>query len=225
MQQYASAGIPLVPNPTEAIELYSRSQEQVECEVIPIKVEDSIAEVDGKLSASEMKEVYDQGKYDFADPTGENPGFKIGPKLNVQYFKADFQVALTNEMNKLTDAQVQQEYDRLVAEKSPIVMEPIEEEDDSIKLPISTDSDVDAPETETTGDAPADVTPPPALESPAVETSGTEVPAVQVPAVESPTAPAIPLIETPAVEGGTAVPATEGSFRSRPSSGWSSCRA
>ena len=216
MQQYASAGIPLVPNPTEAIELYSRSQEQVECEVLAIDVEKFIDQVGDDLSASELKKIYDEGKYDFPDPTGENPGFKVGPKLNVQYFKADYEIALTNEMNKLTDADVQREYDRLVAEKSPIVMEAIEPEDDSIELPMS-GLKVDAPDapddTESTpegsGAAPSGVAPPPSMEAPAAGTT-LEAPATQAtPAVD---APAIPLIEVPA-EGGAVVPPTEGSFK------------
>lgn len=217
MQQYASAGIPMVPNPTEAIELYSRSQEQVECEVLPINVDEYITKVSGEISANELKKVYDQGKYDFADPAGENPGFKVGPKLNIQYFKADYQVALTNEMNKLTDAEVQAEYDRLVVEKSPLVMEAIEPEDDSIQIDTSApdtgvvlpgDSEapegVDAPEV----DAPADVTPPATGDAPAVEMPAVEAPAVEAPAVEAP-AVEVPSLEAPAVE----VPATEGSFK------------
>lgn len=227
MQQYASAGIPMVPNPTEAIELYSRSQEQVECEVLPINVEDYLDKAGDDISASELKKVYEKGKYEFEDPTGENPGFKIGPKLNVQYFKADYQVALTNEMNKITDAQLQAEYERLVSEKSPIVMEPIEVEDDSIEITtppsgiVAPDdgeatTDTDAPES--SEEAPADVTPPPTSDAPAVEPPAGEVPAVEAPAVKAPAVevPAVeaPAVETPAVETPALdAPATEGSFK------------
>lgn len=219
MQQYVAAGIPLVPNPTETIELYLRSQEEVECEVLPINVEQYLEQVKDDFSASELKKVYDEGKYDFPDPTGENPGFKVGPKLNVQYFKADFQVALTNEMNKLTDADVEKEYDRLVAEKSPIVMEPIEVEDDPIEIDTSTlDSEVAAPEdtpgaeaaSEGSDETPADVTPPPVMEEPAAESPAAESPDLEAPDLE---APAIPLIEDPAVEGGAEAPPTKGSFK------------
>ena len=255
MQQYASAGIPIVPNPTEAIELYSRSQERVECEVLPVNVDEFVAKLgDDDIPASELKKIYDQGKFDFPDPTGKEPGFKVGPKLNVQYLKASYEVALTNEMNKLTDAEVQAEYDRLVAEKNPLVMEEVKIEDDSISIDTSTpDSDVVLPGESEAGQAPADVTPPPsgvavpavetpvesapvesapvettpvetpvvepvpAVETPsvpAVEVPAVEVPAVEVPAVETPAVPAveIPAVEVPA-QSGSAVPATEGSFK------------
>ena len=240
MQQYASAGIPIVPNPTEAIELYSRSQERVECEVLPVNVDEFVAKLgDDDIPASELKKIYDQGKFDFPDPTGKEPGFKVGPKLNVQYLKASYEVALTNEMNKLTDAEVQAEYDRLVAEKNPLVMEEVKIEDDSISIDTSTpDSDVVLPGESEAAEAPADVTPPPSgaavpavetpvesapVETPVVESApavetpsvpAVEVPAVEVPAVETPAVPAveIPAVEVPA-QSGSAVPATEGSFK------------
>ena len=220
MQQYASAGIPMVPNPTEAIELYARSQEKVECEVLAVNVDEYI-EAGDDVSANELKKVYEQGKYDFVDPTGENPGFKVGPKLNIQYLKADFQVALTNEMNKLTDAEVQAEYDRLVAEKSPIVMEAVVE-DNAIQIDTSTpdtdvvlpgESEAQAPEgvTAPEGEAPSDVVPPPTGTVPAVETPA--VPAVEASALETPAVPAVevpavPAVDAPALEV-PAVPAVE----------------
>ncbi|MFK7767932.1 MAG: hypothetical protein AB8B55_11980 [Mariniblastus sp.] len=155
MQRYALTGIPMVPNPTESMELYGRSMDQIECEVYPIKVEDYLAKVTGTPSGAELKKLYEEGKYEFADSTGEKPGFKVGRKANVQYVVANFDTFLQNEINKLTDEDVQKEYDRLVAEKNEMVLEPPVAVDNSIEMN-------EAPPTDGGADTPGDVTPPPA---------------------------------------------------------------
>lgn len=206
MQRLAETGLPMVPSPTEAMELYSRTSEQVDCEVLPISVEKFYDQVNSDISTSEMKKVYDEGKYDFPDPTGEKPGFKIGRKVKVQYFKADYQTFLTNEKNKLTDAEVQKEYDRLVEEKSSIVMEPVKIEDDSITIPGAppaggnTPTDVDTPPP-AEGDTPE---PPPTPEGGTSETT-TESPDLTPLLEEKPATPGTP-VELPGTPAGEVTP-------------------
>jgi hypothetical protein len=170
MQICARAAIPFVPNPVEAMELYGRTMEQIECEVLPIEVEKYVSKVEGQPSAADIKKLYEEGKFQFSDPTGERPGFKIGRKLNLQYVVADYQTYLQNEMNKLSDEDVQKEYDRLVEEKNDLVMEAIPVDDTiQIEPPPSdgnSDGEVSPPpmETEESSDEnkPADVDAPPA---------------------------------------------------------------
>ena len=157
-----------------------------------------IAKVTEEPTAAELKKLYEKGKYQFPDPTGEEPGFKIGRKVNVQYLVADFETYLQNEMNKLSDEEVQKEYERLVEEEDDLVMEPVPIEDNSIKLndatpgetesdpaPNSGDSDAAAPGDEA---APSDVTPPPGSEdgggSSSDNATDSETPAAETPSSE-----------------------------------------
>lgn len=178
MSRLTQVGMSLIPNPTEAMSLYARTAEKIECEVIPFSVSDYVGKVTAEPSDSELRELYSQGKGEFADPRGEKPGFKIPQKINVQYFVADEATFIQNEMNAITDEEVQAEYDRLVEKKDIMVIVPKEidnsfvlpglENDPPPALPTDADktdeSDVPAP--------PADVDAPPmeeAAETPANE--------------------------------------------------------
>ena len=55
MQRYAFVGIPLNPIPTEAVELYSRANDRIECEVVPVSVEEYVDKVTEEPSNSEMQ--------------------------------------------------------------------------------------------------------------------------------------------------------------------------
>jgi hypothetical protein len=133
MSNFAMAGIPMIPNPLDAIELYTKTSRRVECQVLPIAVDpDSITE---QPTATEVRHLFDEGKNNYPDPEGIKPGFKIGKRVSVQYFVANRDTFLQNEINKLTDAEVQAEYERLVAAESPVVMEMIPDDN----MPALTD--------------------------------------------------------------------------------------
>jgi len=136
MRVMASGGKPIIPNPSESMELYSKISNRIECEVIPVPVSLYVDEVTEEPSSSTLRSLYNEGKSEYPDPTGKKPGFKTGRRLVAQYFVADFDTFQQNEMNKLTDAQVEAEYDRLVAEESDLVMEVIPEDvEDDIVTP------------------------------------------------------------------------------------------
>lgn len=202
------------PNPTEAMELYHRTSDQIELLVFPVSVESKLAQVKDKPSAAEMKALWEEGKLLYADPASEKPGFKIGRKANVQYFLASFDKFLEKEMNTVTDEEVQKEYDRLVKEKSFLVMEPIMD-DNSFQVPDATTGDP----TEG-GDAPDDVEAPPmedgapTLEEPKTEAPKTEAPKTEAPKTEAPKTEAskteAPKAEAPKTEAPkTEAPKTE----------------
>ncbi|MEZ6095362.1 MAG: hypothetical protein R3C03_14220 [Pirellulaceae bacterium] len=108
-------------NPTEARQLFERTFGSVEAEVYPIRVADYVSKVTNEPTHSEINSIFEEGKFELPDPMGEKPGFKIGKMANIQYFVFDFNTILQNEINKLTDKEVQEEYDRLVAAKDPLV--------------------------------------------------------------------------------------------------------
>ena len=181
MQLCCMTAVPIVPNPIESMELFGRTMEQIECEVLPIEVEPFINKVTETPSPAEIKSLYEKGKYEFADPSGERPGFKIGRKINLQYLVADFETYLLNEMNKLSDEDVQKEYDRLVAEKNEMVLEPLPVDDGSIQIndpppgegqaapgdvsPPTTEGEGTAPTNSTSDESASDVAPPPSAET------------------------------------------------------------
>lgn len=136
MRVMASGGKPFLPNPTESMELYSKISNRIECEVIPVPVSQFVDEVTAEPSNATLRSLYNEGKNQYPDPTGEKPGFKIGRRLVAQYFVADFDTFQQNEINKLTDVQVEAEYDRLVAEENDLVMEVIPEDvEDEVVVP------------------------------------------------------------------------------------------
>lgn len=153
-------------SPTEAIELYARANRKIECRVLPIAVADKIASV-GEPSASEMSELYEQGKYDFRTYNFDEPGFKQSKMAKIQYFAGELETFLQNEMAKVTDEEVQAEYERLVAAEDNLVMQLIPSETpdanpdagDSEEQPASEDPDTEkdpAPEPEKGDDANTD---------------------------------------------------------------------
>jgi hypothetical protein len=121
----AQNGPRFFPNPTEAFQFFNRANTLISAEVVPFKVEDYLSKVTGTPSNAEMKKLYDDGKYSFYDATRKSPGFKRFRKMNLQYFEADINKFLEVEMAKVTDKELQEEYDKLVKEESPVVYEVI----------------------------------------------------------------------------------------------------
>ena len=113
------------PNVTEGMQLYFRTNEQIECQILPLEVSEFISKVTSDPTSAEIKRIYEEGKSEFSDPLNETPGFKVPNKANIRYFIADYESFLQNEMNELTDEEVQKKYEQLVAEKNLIVMEPM----------------------------------------------------------------------------------------------------
>ena len=204
----SSVGMNMLPNPTEAISLYGRTSEKIECEVLPIAVKDFMGEVSAKPSDSELRELYKEGKDDLPDPKGIKPGFKFDRKINVQYLVARADTFLKNEMNKITEKEVQEEYDRLVEKDDVRVLEPVVRDnsfvtpnlDDLPGMPDDSNSNPDNAPTPPT-DAPtppADGDPVPSTDVPNPPSDSSD--SSDVPAVETPASEATPKVELPNVE-------------------------
>ena len=170
MSVLTGAGMTMMPNPTEAIQYWDRTHRTAECKVLPLKVEDYVSKVTGEPTEKELREYYEQGKFEYPDPTGQTPGFKVGKKVRAQYFVADYNTFLENEMNKLTVEEVQKEYDRLLAEGNDMVMEvvPPDVEQGADPLP-GLDNGAPKPPTEAGGKDDQAPVPPPTQEAEATE--------------------------------------------------------
>ena len=195
MMVLTGGGMPITPNPTESMQFYDRTHRKITCKMIDYPVADFIEKVSADdAPAGELKALFAEGEYEYPDPSGKKPGFKVGKKVRVKYFTANRETFLENEMNKLTDEEIQAEYEELVEKKDNMVMEvvPEEKEEDGPALidPNSdageaTEDSADADEgaAEESGDeAPA----PPAAEEGAVEEVPLEAPAEEAPAEETP---------------------------------------
>ena len=128
MNMLTMTGLPIAPNLTESIEHYGKTTREIECQVLPVMVSDYVDDMLNPTQ-SEMRALYDEGKLEFRDPTGKRPGFKIPPRLKVQYFAASFDGFLDRVSADLTDKEIQEQYDELVEQESELVMEVIPAED------------------------------------------------------------------------------------------------
>jgi hypothetical protein len=222
MDRMSMVGLSLTtPNVTEAISLYGRTAEKIDCEVVPFSVADYVGKVDGEPSKNEISELYNEGRGEYPDPSGEKPGFKIGSKINVQYLVADYDTFLQNEVNKISDEEVQAEYDRLVEKKDILVMEPIVQDNDFFSPDLSDPApkpgdekeDSESADDESAGEddapaAPADVEAPPADEAEAKKDDG-DSPTTDIPKLEEPAALEAPTTESSDVPAVEAAPKTE----------------
>ena len=176
MESFAQGGLPFdnfnplsaaAINPTEAIQLFSRSSRQIECQVLPIPVGDYVSKVNDEPPQSELKQLYEEGKYEYPDSTYQYPGFKKLKQAKIQYFVGELETFLKNEVAKLTEAEVQAEYDRLIAADDDFVMEviPTEKPDNTAEgagqgqEELNLDDPAPAPETDSDSDAPENTEP------------------------------------------------------------------
>ena len=142
-------------NPTEAVELFARTNRQIECKVLPIPVEDYVSKVTEEPSDSELRELFDEGKYDYPSYDLRDPGFKQLKKGKLQYFVAELETFVQNEMAKISDEEVQAEYDRLVEAEDNMVMQVVPKETPAGEAPDAAGTPGDGSATET-DDVPAE---------------------------------------------------------------------
>ena len=208
MQRYTSIGVPLNPIPTEAVALYRQANDRIECEVVPVSVEEYVDKVTEEPSRSDLKALFEEGKYEYADGRMQAPGFKIPRKVNVQYFLADMNAFLETEKAKLTDAEIEAEYEKLVAAEDPLVIEVVQEKEPE-GFDLNFEDEEESSETESgssEGSAAGEAMPP--AETPVTPGVVPEVQPEVVPEVETETAPATPG-ETTTIESEASVPVVD----------------
>ncbi len=156
MEVFISPGLNFPMNPTQAAQYYTRTSRLIECEILPYKVEDYLSKVTATPRAEELQKLYAEGRAHFPDPNNPNPGFKQERKVKLQYFAADYETFLTNEINKLTDQEVQAEYDRRVQANDMSIMEEVKPDDQPQDPQLPGDS---APEGQPDGEQPPATSP------------------------------------------------------------------
>ncbi len=130
-QQYQimlNTGLPDALSPTETAEFYNRLEKTIECSVLALDVEDYLDKVSEPPSNSELKKIFEEGRYKIEDPNGLEPGFKRAKRVRINYVSADYVDFLEMEKAKITDQQVQEEYARRVEKEDRLVMELVPQE-------------------------------------------------------------------------------------------------
>jgi hypothetical protein len=155
-------GIPRVPNPLESVQHYAKVNQKVDCEIFPVSISEYV-DNDAMPTQSEIRDLYEEGKYEFKDPTGKRPGFKMARRMKLQYFVGDYQDFLDKAAAGLSDEELQTKYDELVAQESEMVMEIVidENEGDSDMPAINLEGDDDAAQGDASDDAEEEAAPQP----------------------------------------------------------------
>ena len=162
MNMLSRAGIPRVPNPSESIQHYAKMTQKMEGEIFPVSIKDYIDE-SAMPSQTEIRSLYDEGKYDLKDPTGEQPGFKLPRRVKMQYFVGSYQDFLDKATADLSDEEIQAKYDELVAQESDLVMEIVPDESsiEDEMPPINLEGDDDGDSADADDDGESDEAPKP----------------------------------------------------------------
>jgi len=115
---------PRFANPAAAFEYFARINRRFECQVLPINVDDFVKQVTAAPSEAELKQLFTEGQYRYPAFDGSTPGFKIGNRVKLEYFSADLPSLIDSLSASVSAEEVQAEYDRLLADRSPAVYTP-----------------------------------------------------------------------------------------------------
>jgi len=154
MQEMCFTG--LESTPAERWDEYSKLRKRVSANVVPVLVADHLSKINDPSDAK-LTEFYDKYKDVVAQPGLPTPGFRIPPKVQLAYFKADIE-QFKKEVT-ITDEEVAAYYEKNKA------MFPYREnrviDDEPKDKPAETKSDADAKATDEkpTGEKPADEKP------------------------------------------------------------------
>jgi hypothetical protein len=135
---YAQGVGPIVP-PGEAFELFNRLNRRLTIEAYPIEVKPLISQVKGEPTDAEMQKLFDEGKYRDPDPNINEPGFHKPHKLAFTYLKVNFAPFLDEAKKQITDAQIEEAYQKDISQglhkvqELPAATPPGEKKDDENK--------------------------------------------------------------------------------------------
>ena len=145
------SGIPRVPSPLESVDFYAKVNKKIECEIFPVSIKEYV-DNNSTPPESEIRSLYEKGKFSLKDPAGKRPGFKLPRRVKLQYLVGDYQDFLDRATEGLSDEEIQSKYDELIAQESDLVMEividDIESEDDMPAINLEGDDNSDSGEEE-----------------------------------------------------------------------------
>lgn len=147
------AALPQAVNPAAAFSYFSRTTRRFDCQVLEFVVNDYLPKVTESPSDAELRQLFAEGQYRYPAFDGSKPGFKIGNRLKLEYFVADPQAVISRLAAEIPAEEARAEYDRLLAEKDPMVYTPPPALPDlnpaGFPLDLGTDIPLNGPETQT----------------------------------------------------------------------------
>jgi hypothetical protein len=108
---YAHGVGPIVP-PGEAWELFNRLNRRLTIEAYPIDVASRVVQVKAEPTAADLQKLFDEGKFRDPDPNIDEPGFHKPHKLAFSYVKVNFTPFLDEAKKQITDAQIEEAYQK-----------------------------------------------------------------------------------------------------------------
>lgn len=107
-------GLPIVP-PAEAFDMFNRLNRKLTIEAYPVEVANFVSQVKGEPTNTEVQKLFDDGQYRDPDPNVDEPGFRKPHKLAFKYLKVSFEPFLEEAKKQITDAQIEEQYQKDIA--------------------------------------------------------------------------------------------------------------
>lgn len=116
-------------SPAAAYDYHQRVFKKVRVELLPLEVEEYLDKVTGSPSEQELAAIFEEGKDRFADPRSTEPGFRQRRQIAFEYFEADVQSIIEQEMKQVSREEVRDYYE---ANKEQYRIEESTEESDDV---------------------------------------------------------------------------------------------
>jgi len=115
-------GLPIVP-PGEAFDMFNRLNRKLTIEAYPVEVAAYLKDVKGEPTNDEVQKLFDEGQYRDPDPNIDEPGFRKPHKLAFKYIKVSFTPFLDEAKKQITDAQIEEQYQKDISQGMHKVLE------------------------------------------------------------------------------------------------------
>ena len=103
-----------VTTPASVWKHYNRLNRRIKAEILPVPVADFVDKV-REPSDAEVTAFYEKHKNQPSFPDSPEPGFMLRKKIAVRYFKIEFEKLLEEQKSKLSDEEIQKEYEARIA--------------------------------------------------------------------------------------------------------------
>ncbi|MBM4003704.1 MAG: hypothetical protein FJ295_10515 [Planctomycetes bacterium] len=103
-----------VTTPASVWKHYNRLNRRIKAEILPVAVADFVDKV-REPSDAEVTAFYEKHKNQPTFPDSPEPGFMLRKKIAVRYFKIEFEKLLEEHKSKLTDEEIQKEYEARIS--------------------------------------------------------------------------------------------------------------
>lgn len=122
-RELAHAGLRAIP-PGELWNYFNRLNRRVSIEAYPVEVAPLVNEVKAEPSAAEIQKLFDEGKYRDPNPMLLDAGFRKPHKVAFAYLRVDFKPFLEEAKKQITDQQIEEQYQKDIAQGLHKVPEP-----------------------------------------------------------------------------------------------------